>query len=166
MYERRPDYHGRAEELVAAITTDEHQDLELTALAAVAEAVLAVADEVAELRELLTVRLPLGPGAPSAPFPVPGAPSVPSGVIRDPAWGPGGRPPGVWVRNYGRRGRLHVPGVVQCPHGPWRGDSHLHPGLVGNPGPLLVVAYRRPRRSGEPGLPRTPGDRRRAGHMK
>lgn len=114
MYERRPDYHGRVEELVAAISTDEHRDLELTALAAVAEAVLAVADELAELRELLTVRLPLGPGAPSAPFPLPGAPSVPSGVIRDPAWGPGGQPPGglgtelrtAWAITFARRGAV------------------------------------------------------------
>ena len=96
MYERRADYHERTEELVAALTTNENQDLEVTALAAVAEAVLAVADELAGLRELLTVRLPLGPGAPSAPFQVPAPPPVPPGpgVIPEPPWGPGGRPPG------------------------------------------------------------------------
>ena len=47
MYERQRDHHGRAEELTAIITADGHPDLQLTALAAVAEAVLAVADEVA-----------------------------------------------------------------------------------------------------------------------
>jgi hypothetical protein len=84
MSERLRDHHARAEELVAAITADGHPDLQLTARAAVAEAVLAVADEVAELRELLTARLPAGPGGPSAPFPGPVRPSGPFGIIGDP----------------------------------------------------------------------------------
>ena len=56
MYERQRDHHGRAEELIAIITAHGHPDLQLTGLAAVAEAVLAVAGEVAGLRELLTVK--------------------------------------------------------------------------------------------------------------
>ena len=62
MAEQR-DHHRRAKELVAAITADAHRDPELTALAAVAEAVLAVADELAELRPFLASRLSLTPEA-------------------------------------------------------------------------------------------------------
>lgn len=87
MDERQRDHRGRAEELVAAVTADADRDLELTGLAAVAEAALAVADELAGLRELLTVKLSAGPGAPSVPPWAPGAPSVPPGIIGDPPWG-------------------------------------------------------------------------------
>lgn len=55
------DHRGRAEGLVAAITPDPPRNLELTAHAAVAEAALAVADELAKLRELLEERLPEPP---------------------------------------------------------------------------------------------------------
>ena len=54
----RGDHRGRAEELLTAITANPHRDLELAAHAAAAEAALAVADELAELRQLLTERLP------------------------------------------------------------------------------------------------------------
>jgi hypothetical protein len=93
MYERHGDHHGRAEELIAAISASGHPDLQLTALAAIAETALAVADEVAGLRELLTVKPPPGPSAPSEPFPGPGGPSAPLGVTGDPPWSPG-----AWLR--------------------------------------------------------------------
>ena len=59
-FDRRPrgDHQGRAEELVAEITSPPHRNLELAAQAAVAEAALAVADELAKLRQLLAERLP------------------------------------------------------------------------------------------------------------
>jgi hypothetical protein len=81
---------------MAIITADGHPDLQLTALAAIAEAVLAVADEVAGLRELLTVKPSPGPGTPSVPSPERGGPSVPFGVIGELPWSPGGRPPEGW----------------------------------------------------------------------
>jgi hypothetical protein len=93
------DHPGRAEELMAMITADGHPDLQLTAPAAVAEEVLAVADEVAGLRELLTVKPSPGPGSPSVPSPERGGPSAPFGVIGELPWSPG-RPPEGWVRNY------------------------------------------------------------------
>lgn len=54
----RGDHQGRAEELVAEITHPLHRNRELVAQAAVAEAALAVADELAKLRRLLAERLP------------------------------------------------------------------------------------------------------------
>ena len=96
MYERQGDHHGRAEELIAAIGANGHPDLQLTALAAIAESVLAVADEVAELRELFTVKPPQGSGAPPVPFAGPGGPSAPFGVIRDPPWSPGAERQAGW----------------------------------------------------------------------
>lgn len=54
----RGDHQGRAEELVAEITAPLHRNRELAAQAAVAEAALAVADELAKLRRLLAERLP------------------------------------------------------------------------------------------------------------
>jgi hypothetical protein len=72
------DHPGRAEELIAMITADGHPDLQLTALAAVAEEVLVVADEVAGLRELLTVKPSPGPGTPSVPSPERGVRPCPS----------------------------------------------------------------------------------------
>jgi hypothetical protein len=96
MRERQFDHRGRAEELVAAITADADRDLQVTALAAVAEAALAVADELAGLRELLALKPPPGPSAPPVPPWEPGAPRVPPGVIGDPPWGQGEPPPGPW----------------------------------------------------------------------
>lgn len=57
----RGDPPGRAEDLVAEITAPLHRNRELAARAAVAEAVLAVADELAKLRQLLAERLPKPP---------------------------------------------------------------------------------------------------------
>ena len=54
----RGDHRRRAEELLAEITAPLHRNRELAAQAAVAEAALAVADELAKLRQLLAKRLP------------------------------------------------------------------------------------------------------------
>jgi hypothetical protein len=72
----RGDHRGRAEELVTAITADPTRHLELAAQAAVAEAMLAVADELAELRQLLTKRLP-----PPPPLQRPAPGPFPAGVV-------------------------------------------------------------------------------------
>jgi hypothetical protein len=58
------DHHERAEELLADIAGEAHTDRELTAMAAVAEAVLAVADVPEELGALLSVRPSEPPGPP------------------------------------------------------------------------------------------------------
>ena len=59
------DHHRkRAGELLAAIAADTNRNLEVTAVAAVAEAMLTVADQLDELRELLTGRLPAQPAMP------------------------------------------------------------------------------------------------------
>jgi len=59
------DHHRKpAGELLAALAADTHRNPELTAMAAVAEAVLTVADQLDELRELLTVKLPAQPAIP------------------------------------------------------------------------------------------------------
>lgn len=61
------DHRERARKLLAAISADpQHGDHRLTAMAAVAEAVLAVADELHLAREHLTVRL-LPPEPPARP---------------------------------------------------------------------------------------------------
>lgn len=70
---RPGDHRGRAAELVAAaVTANPHWRPEAAVQAAVAEAMLAVADELAALRKLLTERLPepphlrlLGPAVPT-----------------------------------------------------------------------------------------------------
>lgn len=54
------DHRERAGELLAAIAADPQRNLEHAAMAAIAEAMLAVADELDDLRELLTMRLPAG----------------------------------------------------------------------------------------------------------
>ena len=62
------DHRERAEELLADIAGEAHTDRELTAMAAVAEAVLAVADVPKELGALLSVR-PSKPPGPPGPLP-------------------------------------------------------------------------------------------------
>lgn len=54
----RGDHRGRAGELVDEITASLPRNRELAGQAAVAEAALAVADELAQLRQLLARRLP------------------------------------------------------------------------------------------------------------
>ena len=56
MTEQR-DQHERARELLTAVTADPHRDLELTAMAAVAAAILAIADELSQLRSILGMKL-------------------------------------------------------------------------------------------------------------
>jgi hypothetical protein len=62
------DHRERAEELLADIAGEAHTDRELTAMAAVAEAVLAVADVLEKLHALLSVR-PSEPPGPPGPIP-------------------------------------------------------------------------------------------------
>jgi hypothetical protein len=69
------DHRERAEALLADIANHEHIGHQLTATAAIAEAMLAVADELEELRAMLRVRPP-GPSepprTPPPPAPIPG----------------------------------------------------------------------------------------------
>jgi hypothetical protein len=72
----RGDHQARAEELVAHVTAQPTRNLEVAAQAAVAEAALAVADELAKLRRLLTERLPAPP-----PLQRPAPGRSPAGVV-------------------------------------------------------------------------------------
>jgi hypothetical protein len=64
------DHRERAEELLAAVAAQEDTGRELTAMAAIAEAMLAVADELEALRALTSVRPPGPTERPVPPGPI------------------------------------------------------------------------------------------------
>jgi hypothetical protein len=63
------DHRERAEGLLADIAAHQHPGDEFTPMMAIAEAVLAVADELEELRALMGARPSVPPGPPRTPGP-------------------------------------------------------------------------------------------------